>query len=428
MAKKRFMKRLIKKWYFFLPLLVIYLIITIFLSENIIKGDEGRYLKFSDNIINGFYANPDLKPGFLWNGPGYPLFLTPFTYFKSPLIYLKLLNSIFLFIGVIFLYKSLRFKLNHKASLVLSYISGLTHPYFYLSISLILTEAISFFLVSLSLFYFIKFFKLKKQKDLIIFSLSSGFLILTKVFFSYVFLVCGIISFFLWIINSQKTKQNYLLKLSFYPFLICIPYLFYTYSLTAKIFYWSDAGGSSLYSMSTPFEDEYGDWFPASENMGNESNSITTFFKKNNLKENHREFIASLTDLNGVEKDLRLKKKAIDNIKTNKVKFLKNVIYNFGRITIRYPFTNREIHPLYLIIFVFHFSLLLFPLLFSIKKIIVNLLYQDLIILTFFLIFLIGTLILSSESRFIFPIYPLIIFIISTSLTNEKTINNNSCF
>ena len=419
------MKDTFNKWSVFFPLLIFYLLITAFFSENNFRGDEGRYVKFSENIINGYYANKDLKPGFLWNGPGYPIILTPFTYFNTPLIYPKILNSLFLFFGVIFLYKSLRFKLNHKTSVFLSYISGITHPFFFLSISLILTESISFFLISVSLFYFINFFKTNKKRDLIIFNLSSGFLILTKVFFSYVFLVCGIISFFLWIIHNKKRKLNYLIKLSFYPFIICIPYLLYTYSLTNKMFYWSDAGGSSLYSMSTPYENEYGDFFPATEGLGGLSYSRTTTQKNNNLKENHIMFIKTLNGLNGVEKDQRLKKESIKNIISYPTKYLKNIIYNFGRISIRYPFTNREVKPLLLLILIFHFSLLLFPLLLSIKKIISNVIYEKIIITTFFSVFLLGTLLLSAESRFIFPIYPILIYIISSLFVNEKTINNN---
>ena len=419
------MKDTFNKWSVFFPLLIFYLLITAFFSENNFRGDEGRYVKFSENIINGYYANKDLKPGFLWNGPGYPIILTPFTYFNTPLIYPKILNSLFLFFGVIFLYKSLRFKLNHKTSVFLSYISGITHPFFFLSISLILTESISFFLISVSLFYFINFFKTNKKRDLIIFNLSSGFLILTKVFFSYVFLVCGIISFFLWIIHNKKRKLNYLIKLSFYPFIICIPYLLYTYSLTNKMFYWSDAGGSSLYSMSTPYENEYGDFFPATEGLGGLSYSRKKKKKNNNLKENHIMFIKTLNGLNGVEKDQRLKKESIKNIISYPTKYLKNIIYNFGRISIRYPFTNREVKPLLLLILIFHFSLLLFPLLLSIKKIISNVIYEKIIITPFFSVFLLGTLLLSAESRFIFPIYPILIYIISSLFVNEKTINNN---
>lgn len=412
----------LKSWIPFFPLLLILLSITFLLSENVLQGDEGRYLKFSENLLNGYYANPELNQGFLWNGPGYPIILVPFKFFNSPFILIKLLNSIFLFFGVIFLYKSLRFNLNHKISLFFSYVGGITHPFFFMSITLILTESLCFFLISISLYYFLKYMNTRNKINIYIFGISSGFLILTKVFFSYVFLCLGIVSILSILFKKDFPKNKFLLKLSFYPFIVCIPYLLYTYSLTGKIFYWSDAGGNSLYCMSTPFEGEYGDWFPISERLGDLHNSKTTIYKKNNLKENHLEFIKSLKRLNGIEKDQRLKIKAIQNIKSNKTKFLKNIIYNFGRASIRYPFTNREVSPLFLLIFVFHFSLLFFPLLLSIKKIIFNLMYEELIVLWFFSIFLFGTLLLSAESRFIFPIYPIIIFIISTLLINQSKI------
>lgn len=42
--------------------------------------------------------------------------------------------------------------------------------------------------------------------------------------------------------------------------LICSPYLVYTYALTGKIFYWGNSGGLSLYWMSSPHPQEFGDW------------------------------------------------------------------------------------------------------------------------------------------------------------------------
>ena len=81
------MKILQKKNLVFTPLLVAYAIISFFFSENILVADEGRYLNFSENILNGFYANPDLKPGFLWCGPGYPIILLLFTLLKAKLVY-----------------------------------------------------------------------------------------------------------------------------------------------------------------------------------------------------------------------------------------------------------------------------------------------------------------------------------------------------
>lgn len=414
----------LKNWIPFFPLLLILLSITFLLSENVLQGDEGRYLKFSENLLNGYYANPELDQGFLWNGPGYPIILVPFKFFNFPFILIKVLNSIFLFFGVIFLYKSLRFNLNHKISLFFSYVGGITHPFFFKSITLILTESLCFFLISISLYYFLKYMNTRNKKYIYIFGISSGFLILTKVFFSYVFLVLGVLSVLLFLFYDKKEK--FLLKLSFYPFIICIPYLIYTYSLTGKIFYWSDAGGNTLYCMSTPFEGEYGDWFPITvdESSFIENLSKKSFhsFKPNTLKKNHLTFFKSIDSLNGINKDVILKNQALDNIFENKIKFLKNIVYNFGRVSIGYPLTSTYKNPLITISYVFHFSLLLTPLLISIFLIVYKNNLDFKIILSFFSIFLILTLLLPAGPRFIFPIYPIIIFIVSTLLINQSKI------
>ena len=421
------MKVLHKKNFVLAPLLIIYVLISTFFSENTFQGDEGRYIRFAENLLNGYYAIPGLRPGFLWNGPGYPIIISPFIYFKAPLIIIKLLNSVFLFIGVIFLYRSFRFRLDNKKSLILTYFAGLTHPYFLRAITLVLTESISFFLISISLYYFLKFYTQNRGKYLVIFTISSGLLILTKVFFSYVFLALGFISGLIWIFYKQKNKIIPFLKLSFFPFIVCLPYLFYTYSLTGKLFYWSDAGGSSLYSMSTPYENEYGDWFPPDNRAFQDVKSKYVKNNINSVKENHFRFLKSLDSLNGIEKDKKLKEKAISNIVNNKIKYLKNIIYNFSRMAFRYPFTRFESLPLLIIISVFHFSILFLPLMVSIKKIIAKKDRAYLIILTFFTIYLLGTLLLSSTTRFIFPIYPILIFIISFLFTHEKnTVNNNT--
>ena len=41
---------------------------------------------------------------------------------------------------------------------------------------------------------------------------------------------------------------------------VCVPYLYRNYSLTGRVFYWAQSGGLSLYWMSSPMGEEYGDW------------------------------------------------------------------------------------------------------------------------------------------------------------------------
>ena len=87
---------------FSLPVLFILICVNIiFQSEP--TNDEIRYLNFAENLIAGYYTN-NLNPGFLWNGPGYPIILALFLKLQANFLALKLLNSFFIFFGTFFIF------------------------------------------------------------------------------------------------------------------------------------------------------------------------------------------------------------------------------------------------------------------------------------------------------------------------------------
>ena len=79
--------------------------------------------------------------------------------------------------------------------------------------------------------------------------------------------------------------------------------------------------------MSSPYQNELGDW----------SNS-------NELKQNpnHRVFIDSLANLNSLQRDEAFKTKAIENIKNYPKKYFTNWIANIGRLLFSYPYSYAE--------------------------------------------------------------------------------------
>src|SRR5947199_189552 len=81
------------------------------------------------------------------------------------------------------LYKSFLFFISKRKSFLISMLCGLTHPYFIFSITSVLTESFSFFLISASLYYFLVFFRTNRQSALLVTSFLLGYLVLTKVFF-----------------------------------------------------------------------------------------------------------------------------------------------------------------------------------------------------------------------------------------------------
>ena len=129
------------------------------------------------------------------------------------------------------------------------------------------------------------------------------------------------------------------MKILLIAFAVTLPYLAYTYHITGKIFYWGNSGGMSLYWMSTPYENEYGDWkLPELTN-----NQYPTLFKSveavNLLKKNHAKEIQFILKHNEIEQDALFKKIAINNIKRSPLKFARNYFYNFSRMLFNFPYS-----------------------------------------------------------------------------------------
>lgn len=406
---------------FFAVLAIALSSLVVFFSKPYLQGDESRYLNFSQNILNGFYANPDLKPGFLWNGPGYPILITPLKFLNFPYISYRILNVVLIILGAYFLFKFLLNFFSARKAAIISFLGTISHPFIFDAVTRILTESFTFFLFNFFFFFLFEFINQNKKRYLILSSISGGFLMLTKVFFAYVFLVVSIITLVLFLINRLNYRYSIIFSSSF---LICIPYLLYTYTLTNKFFYWSDAGGSSLYSMSTPYKNEFGDWFPSSIDPKTKKisylteNSRTTVPKSNPpYYENHEPFFISIKNKNGVMKDEFLKEKALENIFNHPVKYLQNIGWNISRIFFRAPFTDRELKTSFKIIFYTHGFILLVGFIFTLCSTIYFKNKTSIkIALLFVLVTLLGTSLLSAESRFLFPYYGIFISLIFIQL------------
>src|SRR5437764_1074257 len=103
--KERLLK--LNPFLLFLPFLFLYILFVLKFNTGKLIFDELTYFQFAKNLTHGFYSPPapDIS---LWNGPGYPMFLTPFVYLNSPLIIIKLFNAFFLYGSIVFLFLSLK--------------------------------------------------------------------------------------------------------------------------------------------------------------------------------------------------------------------------------------------------------------------------------------------------------------------------------
>jgi len=326
------MKQYINQYILFSPLLILYFLIVILFNSTTLTDDEPMYLSFAQNLLHGYYS-PSYPNINLWVGHGYPFFLALLLLLKIPLVVIKLFNAIFLYFSIILIYKTICIYVKGKNAILFSLLLGL-YPPFYIELPKIMTEPISYFLISAISFLACSIFTYPKVRTfkILLLSILMCYLALTKVIFGYVFLAAFILFGIAGII--YKMKKIYI---SFFIFFLALvfstPYLIYTYSLTHKVFYWSNAGGDQLYWISNLNEKEFGDWHWFSFKGEQHSNP--------ELIKNHIAFRDYLDNYNSIERDELLKKKAIDNIKSNPGKFFKNWLSGIGRMLYGTPFSYK---------------------------------------------------------------------------------------
>ena len=246
----------------FLPFLFLYLTYVLLKPTQGNEADEGRYLLFVQNLMQGFYS-PQAPNINLWNGPGYPLFILPIIASGLPLIAVTMANAVMHYLSVVFLYKSLR----HWVSFPLAFGFSLFWACYinaFQNMPLVATETFTMLLVTLLLYFLVRIWaKPSPSADftgLLPAGLVLGFIVLTKIIFGYVLLFLLAVGFALTFFARKNIHYRIVRNLAVVAMLVNIPYLMYTYGLTGNLFYWGNSGGQSLYWMSTPYADEYGDW------------------------------------------------------------------------------------------------------------------------------------------------------------------------
>ena len=399
-------KFLLQKDYLkFTPLLLIYVLICIVKSQNNLVGDEDDYLRYANNLLNGYYAHTSNDYAFLWNGPGYPIFLMIFEFFDCSYLIPRLCNALFLYFGVTLFFKALKLLIPEKKALYVSLILGLYYPFLSQALPFMLTEALSFFLISLFTYNLLLYSNNNSKKNKWLAIISLGYLILTKIIFAYV--ITALVVILLPFLFIKKTSRKYALLL-FLSFTFTTPYLAYTYSLTNKLFYFGNSGGMSLYWMSTPYEEEFGDW-----------HSFITLKEKPKLYKNHGCFINSIQNLDPVNKDIALKEKAIENIKNNKLKFFKNWLFNLNRLFFNSPYSTEFKPPKSVFINSMFKGVLLF---FVVVSVFLSLKHYKkskpvfCFLASFILVYIGGISLLSSYPRFLDILLPMLLVWISYTL------------
>lgn len=391
----------------FAPFLLAYITIIVLFPTNGNIGDETDYLKYALRLINNEQNSNETAYEILTKGPGYPIILIPFVGLKLPLISITLMNAVFYYLSIIFLFKVINQIISFQYAIIGAIFLALYYN-MYENLAFILPEIYTTFLVCLFIYFLTSAFnKEKSYKYVYLSGFILGFIALTKPIFGYVILFIFAGGVLNWVINRKAPYYRRIVTILLVALLTTIPYLIYTYHLTNKIFYWSSLGGNNLYWMSTPFEDEYGDWFPDATTY----TDSTPINYKEFIISNHLRDLKEINKFSGIARDEAYKKIAIDNIKNYPVKFFQNCISNVGRIIFNYPYSYKFQKPGTLLRFPLTgiiMVLILFciiPTIQNWKKIIFPLRF----LLFFALIYFGGSILGSAETRMFTPIVPILL-------------------
>jgi hypothetical protein len=318
------MKRLVV----FLPLVVVFVLIVVLVgAPKSPLSDAGRYLWFAENLTKGYYS-PEAKIN-LWSGPGYPLVLVPVVGMRNPYTAGAAINVGLMFLAVIYFYHTARRYVDDRYAVLATYVLGLWPPALRM-IPLVMTEPLAIFLMCGFAFHLSSAHREGGRRGAHIVAAAAflAYLALTRVIFGYVIPVVLAAILLSYVVTRRRAFMRDVL-VCVLALAFCVPYLYYTYSITGKAYYWGNSGGMSLYWMSSPFEGELGDWHHMRAGLNDPD-----------VAEEHSLFFAQISGLSSVEADDALKQKAIENIKEHPGKYARNWVANVGRLLFGYPRTR----------------------------------------------------------------------------------------
>jgi hypothetical protein len=135
----------VSPWHLFAGVLLLQAALVLFVPSAEFFGDESRYVKFAENLLDGYYtpaSDPDLT-----NGPGYPLVLVPLVAVDAPLVVMRLTNALWLAAAAVMMYRALLLVSTHRAAVLGAMALALYPPSLYWG-SFLYTEAFSVFLMT----------------------------------------------------------------------------------------------------------------------------------------------------------------------------------------------------------------------------------------------------------------------------------------
>ncbi len=321
-------------------LLAVYLVYIHERMRGGLYGDEWRYTLYTKNLVQGYYSPPEAV--FIWNGPGYPLFLTPVAALELPWSVGRYLNALLMVGAVAFFRHTVGLFARPRLAVGAGLALGLYPPLFWHT-SLLYSESLTAFLMVGFAYQYLRACWHGHRRHVIGAALFAGALALTKVVFGPALLVWGLLAVVGWLVRRRAPVWRRSAVIAGLALALCVPYLSYTYSLTGRIFYWGSAMGMSLYYMSSPHKGELGDWYhqgQARKVPGLKRNHLPVLERIGRFKEVPRgSSLGELHYLCSPEADSEFRRLAFENIRAHPGKYFTNWLANVSRLFVEAPFS-----------------------------------------------------------------------------------------
>ncbi len=315
---------------FFVWFFINFVNINLFLNrDNKYWTDQYRYMGEADDMLKGKWHIQDNTMVCM---PGYPFLLYLFR--KIGLNYRIIrffLNPLLLSISFIFflLFLSL-LNIENKLKYIL-FFSFSFFPSLIRYVHMFLTEipSLVFLIVSVFLIYYGVFLHHEDKRKVYLYIIISG------IFFamlSYIRAQHGYIMFFMLFVYgiiyilSRQRIYLYVFLVFLVSVMLLIPYLCFTYKITGIFPYFTNKAGESLYFMSYVSSHEFGD-HPGGK-----------IYTEEKLL-HHGELFDSLEGLPQYKRDVFFKKYAMNNIIHHPFNYIKNLFFNFLRLTTGGPYS-----------------------------------------------------------------------------------------
>jgi hypothetical protein len=288
-------------------------------------GDEPDLLGYAGRLLDGHYAARLPATGYLWHGPGLPGALAPLLALHVPLwLDRLLLGPLATYAVVVGLAVVLRRTVPDCRARAVAAAFGLYLPLLSI-VSSLHKEPLAAGLVVLAMGAASRGMRDGSRAAIALAGAALAGLAMTRVEYGWVLIVLlAGAAVHAAVARTPATRRR--LAIPALALALCIPWLAYTDHVSGHPGYWGNAGGLSLYWMSSPAPAQLGEW-----------HAVHTVRQDDRLRA-YRSLFRRLQALPPAVEDARLRALAVRQALGHPLKYALNFAANVGRMVAAWPF------------------------------------------------------------------------------------------